>query len=90
MTMFSLIIGTVSGLVGGLSYGLVGYKNSSVNEFNWKKLVLTVAPTTVIGAIAGYQDLPYNAIASGSIGLGVTKLITKVTNLIISLFNKKK
>jgi hypothetical protein len=75
-------IGALSGLGTGLVFGLTGFwkakREDGKTEFDWKQFLWTVIPSALIGAAAGFMQVPYEEIATGAFGLTITLIVKKL------------
>ena len=75
----------IYGSISGVGYSLVGWqKNKKDKGFDWIQLVKCVAIGVLVGAAAGYTGQDFNMLVTGSMGVGVTKVV----DLVIGFFKK--
>ena len=77
----------LSGAIGGILYGVVGYaknKKDITNEFDITSLATTVLGSAVIGAASAYMGLPYDAVANGAFGVFFTQITKKIISILLN------
>ena len=82
----------IYGVLTGAVYAVAGWQSKtkpSEQKLAWGKLGKSVLICGIVGAIAGYTGQDFNALIIGGLGVGTTKIISLVTDLIKAKFSKK-
>jgi len=81
----------IAGVVTGIGYSIIGWKKQikkKKSKFAWLKLVKSVVICSIVGGIAGYLNTDFNVALTGTVGIGVTKGVSIVWDLIKKYFVK--
>ncbi len=74
----------LAGIVTGIGYAITGWQKNKENDFDWMKLGKSVVVCVVVGGAAGYFGTDFSVFLTGTIGVGVTKMV----DLVISFVKK--
>ena len=84
--MEAMLMSGLSGGLWGLGYGLMAWANKRTENkaaFDLKPFLQTTLVSAAVGAGAGYLGQDFNAALNGGLGLGVSRVITKLLKILI-------
>ena len=82
----------IAGVVTGIGYSIVGWQkeiDTKDREFKWGKLGRNVAICSIVGGIAGYNNIEIGVLMTGTVGIGVTKIVSLIIKFVKNRFMKK-
>ncbi len=78
-----LLYSALSGLGGGILYGITGYAQAAKKEdLNVVKFGTSVLGAGLLGGIGGFAGLTPDAVSSASFGVVVTQMLTKFYHIL--------
>lgn len=82
----------IAGVVAGIGYSIVGWQKQpkkSKRKWDWGKLGKSVIVCGIVGGIAGYSNSDIGIMMTGTVGIGITKMVSLVIDLYKNRFKKK-
>ncbi len=76
----------LAGVIGGIGYSLVGWAQSykhEGDEFDWIKFGKAVVIGALVGAGSGYSGQTYSVLFTGTLGVGVIKVVDVLWKAIV-------